>query len=141
MKLSRIYQIFYLVSLHLGRYRPFIHWLGDRSVLSATYVYSTLDALSNKRCCISPFSPVFRDAVSHFYLLLGSGSLRVYRCQPYPILRPALVGVKSLYQPYPLSDRLEHYLELPCYHILLYLGRCSSQHSLSKEAEPSCIVC
>ena len=88
-----------------------------------------------------PFSLIPHNVVPYPYPLLGSGSLRVYRRQPYPIPRPTLIGVNSLYRPYPLSDRLEHYLELPYNHILVYLGRYSPQHSLSEETEPDCIVC
>ena len=69
-----------------------------------------------------------RNVVFHFCLLLGSECL--YRRQPRPFHRQPLVGGKSLYRPYALSDDLEHRVELYCYYLFVYLGRRSPEHPM-----------
>ena len=59
------------------------------SVLYQAYHF---DAFSYKSCRTSWTSFTSCNAVSHFYLLLGSGSLRIYRHQLRPSPRKQLIG-------------------------------------------------
>ena len=100
----------------------------------ATRVLNTPLERFDKRChsIRSLFVPLHRNVVFHFRLLLGTGC--ICRRRPRPFHRQRLVGRKSLYRPYALSNHLEHCVELSCNNIFVYLGRRTPEHPMPEEA-------
>ena len=75
----------------------------------------------------SPFLPIPWNAIPHLCLLLGP----FYPRQPDSTYQQLLARVEFVQWHLPLSNYLEHYLELHCHDFLMYMGGGSSEYSVS----------